>query len=218
MIRKLLVVAAAAAMPITAIAATGGIASAKTLPVDATNYTVNCTSIAATAKLAPALTNTATAASNEATSIKGTASGCTVTPTAGGTAVAVTSVKIKGTINDASSTHTCGGLVTPTSETGSLSISWKTSPKLTSSTSVVNPTTVAGGVGADGNATFSLAYGAATSGPFQGTDNGTSSATSAETTTSVSSIVATCGGKKGLKSIGITTNTNPGAPVAIHAG
>ena len=219
MIRKLLVVAAAAAMPVAAIAATAAVSGAAGTPkVDATHYTVSCTGITATAKFKPALTNTATAASNEATSITGTGSGCTATPTAGGTAVAVSGVKIKGTINDASSTHTCAGLTQPTSETGSLSLKWTTSPKLTNGTSVVNPTTVQGGLGADQHATFSLSFGPASSGPFQGTDSGTSSTTSAETTATAGAILTTCGAKGGLKSIGITTNTNPGAAVALHAG
>ena len=217
MIRKILVAAAAAAMPMTAIAATSTMAGAA-VKVDATHYTVDCTGIAATAKFSPALTNTATAPSNEATSISGSATGCTATPTSGGTPVTISGVKIKGTINSANSNHTCAGLVSATSETGSLTLKWKTSPKLTSSSSVVNPTTVQGGSGANGHGTFSLAFGPQTSGPFQGTDNGTSSSTSAQTGPTIAQVVATCGGKSGLKKLAVVTNTNAGAPVAIHGG
>jgi hypothetical protein len=217
MIRKVLMVAAAVAMPIGVVAASAGTAGAKVVKVDATNYTVSCTSITATAKFNPPLTTAGGAASNEATSISGSGSGCTVTPSSGGTPVTVSGVKIKGVINDATSTHTCGGLITPTTESGSLTAKWTASPKLVSSSSVINPTTVQGGAGADGNATFALAFGPATSGPFQGTDAGTSSSTSAETTTSISDILTLCGGK-GIKKLGITTNTNSGAPVAIHVG
>ncbi len=217
MIRKILVAAAAAAMPMTAIAATGTMAGAA-VKVDATHYTVDCTGIAATAKFSPALTNTATAPSNEATSISGSASGCTATPTAGGTPVSISGVKIKGTINSANSQHTCGGLVAATPTTGSLTLKWTTSPKLTSASSVVNPTTVQGAAGANGHATFSLAFGPQTSGPFQGTDNGTSSTTSAQTGPTTAQILTTCGAKGGLKKLAIVTNTNVGAPVAIHGG
>ncbi len=216
MIRKMLILAAALAIPVTVVGATAGTASAKgSPPVNATNYTAACTGIKATASFSPALTTNGGTASPETTKIKGSASSCTATPTSGGTPVTITSAKISGTITDASSTHTCSGLASPTTESGSLTIKWKTSPKLTSSTSVVNPTTVTGGIGADGHATFSIAFGPATSGPFQGTDNGTSSSTNAETTSTLSSILATCGGKKGLKSIAIQPNANGGGPAIV---
>jgi hypothetical protein len=215
MLRKVLIVAAAVAMPVSVVGATAGSASAGAPKVDATHYTVSCTGISAKASFSPALTNAGGPVSNEATKISGKASSCTVTPTAGGTPVTVTGASIKGTINDATSSHTCGGLAMATTETGSLTIKWKTSPKLTSSTSVVNPTSVSGAVGGDGHATFSISFGTATSGPFQGTDNGTSSSTNAETTTTVTSILATCGGKSGLKSISIQPNANGGGPAIV---
>jgi hypothetical protein len=215
MIRKMLVVAAAAAMPITAIAATGGFAAAAAPKIDATHYTVSCTKITATAKFTPALSTAGAPVSNQATAIKGSASGCTATPSAGGAAVTVVSAAISGTINDASSNHQCTGLLTPTTETGSLTIKWKTTQKLVSGTSVVNPGTVTGGAGGDGHATFTLGFNAATSGPFQGTDSGVSSSTDAETTTTVGAINGLCGGKKGLKSIAIVQDTNVGAQPAL---
>jgi hypothetical protein len=216
MIRKMLILAAAVAMPVSVVAATAGPASAAALKVDATHYTVSCTGITASASFSPALTSSGGPTSNEATKIKGKASSCTVTPSGGGTPVTVSGASIKGTINDATSDHSCGGLAQATTETGSLSIKWKSSPKLTSSTSVVNPTSVSGGIGGDGHATFSISFGAATSGPFQGTDNGTSSSTNAETTTTVTQILSACGGKSGLKSIKIQPNANGGGP-AISA-
>ena len=217
MIRKALTFAAAIAIPMSLVAATGTVAGAGAPKVDATHYTVTCTAISATAKFSPPLTTSGGAASNEATTISGSGSHCTATPSAGGTAVAVSAVKIKGTINNPTSTHTCGGLITPTTESGSLTAKWTTSPKLTSASSVVNPVSVVGGPGADGNATFALTYGTATSGPFQGADHGASSTTSAETTTSITSILSLCGGK-GIKKLAITTNTNPGAHAALHLG
>ena len=214
MLRKVLIVAAAVAMPVSFIAATAGPAAA-VVKVDATHYTVSCTGIAASASFKPALTNGGGPVSNEATKIKGKASGCTATPTSGGTPVTVSSASITGTINDATSDHSCGGLATATTETGSLKIKWKTSPALTSNTSVVNPSSVSGGVGGDGHATFSITFGAATSGPFQGTDNGTSSSTNAETTTTIGQILTSCGKTAGLKSIKIQPNSNGGGPAIV---
>ena len=216
MIRKMLVIAAAVAMPVSVVAATAGTAGAGAPKVNATDYTVTCTGITAKADFSPALTTAGGASSNEKTSISGKASGCTATPNGGGTPITVSGATLKGTINNATSTHTCGGLTSPTTETGSLSIKWKTNPKLTDTTSVVNPTTVTGGVGADLHATFQLAFGTATSGPFQGTDSGVSSSTNAETTIGISAIETACNGK-GLKSVSIVANTNPGAGAAITA-
>jgi hypothetical protein len=214
MIRKMLVIAAAVAMPVSVIAATAGPAGAAT-KVDATHYTVSCTGIAATASFSPALTNAGGPSSNEKTTIKGTASSCTVTPTAGGTAVTISKASVKGVINDATSDHSCGGLASPTTETGSLSVKWKTSPALTSSTSVVIPTTVTGGIGADLHATFSIAFGPGATGPFQGTDGGTSSSTNAETVSTFGAIGTSCGSKSGLKSIKIQPNANGGGPALV---
>ena len=214
MIRKMLVIAAAVAMPVSVIAATAGPAGAVT-KVNATNYTVSCTGIAATASFSPALTNAGGPASNEVTKIKGTASSCTVTPTVGGTPVTISKATVSGTITSAGSTHTCGGLTSPTAETGHLTVKWKSSPAMTSSASVTNPTTVTGGIGGDGHATFNIAFGAATSGPFQGTDNGTGSTTNAETVPTLGAIITTCGSAKGLKSVAVQPNGNGGGPALV---
>ena len=215
MIRKMLVIAAAVAMPVSVIAATAGTASAGGPKVDATHYTVSCTGIAATAKFSPALTTAGSASSNEKTTIKGSASSCTVTPTVGGTPVTITGAKVSGTINSAGSMHTCGGLASPTTETGNLTVKWKSSPALTSTASVTSPTTVTGGLGADGHATFNIAFGAAVSGPFQGSDSGTSSSTNAETTLPFTSLAVSCGGKKGLASVAVQPNANGGGPALV---
>ena len=217
MIRKMLVVAAAAAMPITAIAATTVVSGAAAAKVDATHYTVDCTGIAATAKFSPALTNAGGALSLETTTIKGTASSCTVTPTVGGTPVTITGAKIGGTLTNASSDHKCAGLATPTSTTGSLSVSWKSSPKLTAGTSVSSPNLVTGGTGANGHATFALTFNPTATGPFQGTDTGGSSTTDAQTVPTLGTILASCAGK-GLKSVAIQPDANPGAGIALHLG
>ena len=211
MIRKMLIVAAAVAMPVSVVAASAGTATASTPKVDATTATVTCTGITAAAKFNPALTTAGSAASNEVTSIKGSASGCTTND-----GVTVTGVKVSGVITSAGSTHTCGALASPTTETGNLTATWKTSPKLTAKSSVLPVNTVTGGVGGNGNATFKISFGTP-SGDFQGTDAGALDATDAMTTTSIASILGSCGGK-GLKSIGVTTDTNAGAAPAIVLG
>jgi len=215
MIRKMLVIAAAVAMPVSVIAATAGTASAGGPTVNASNYTVTCTGITAKASFSPALTNAGSASSPEVTKIKGSASSCTVTPTVGGTPVTITGAKVSGTITNPTSTHTCGGLATASTETGALTVKWKSTPKLSASSSVASPTSVMGAVGGDGHATFGISFSGVT-GDFAGTDAGASSTNDAETTTTVTSILTTCA--KGLKSINITADTNAGAGPALHLG
>ena len=216
MIRKMLVIAAAVAMPVSVVAVTVTSATAATPKVDATNYTVSCTGIAATASFKPALTTAGvTTPTLETTKISGKATGCTATPTAGGTAVAITGATITGTLTNSSSNLTCGGLATPTTEAGSLTVKWKSNPKLTATSSVATPTSVAGGIGADGHATFGISFSGVT-GPFQGTDSGASSTNDAETTTTIAQILNTC--NKGLKSIKIQPDANNPSNPAIHLG
>ena len=218
MIRKMLVIAAAVAMPVSVIAATAGPAAAVT-KVNATNYTVTCTAIAATATFSPKLTNTATAASPEKTKIAGSVTKCTATPTTGGAAVKLSKGTVSGTITNASSTHTCAGLTTPTTETGSLKVTWTTIPAgtLLTATSTAFPTTVTGGAGGNGRATFTIAFSHVT-GSFQGSDSGASSTSDAQTTTTAASIFTTCGKSTGLTSIKIQADTNSGHGNAIHLG
>jgi hypothetical protein len=213
MIRKMLVIAAAVAMPVSVIAMTAGPAGAAST-VNATNYTVSCTGITAKATFSPALTTLGSTPGVETTKIAGTASGCTVTPTLGGTAVHVKKATISGTITNPTSSHTCTGLETATTETGSLKVKWTTTPKLSTTTSVVKPTTVTGAVGADLHATFAIAFGTGATGPFQGSDGGISSTTNAETVLGGPAINAQCATTAGLTTLGIQPNsvTNGGGP------
>ncbi len=213
MIRKLLLATAAVTLSVSAVALTGGVASAKTSTVDATHYTVNCTGVSGSFKFNPPLTIGGGAVSPETIKTKASFSGCTATPTAGGASVSITEASIKGTITIASSNHTCTGLSSGTA-TGDSTIKWKTSPKLSSGSSVVSPGTRSGGPGADGSIVFSTDYSGVT-GSFQGTDGGASSSTTAQSTTSFSSILATCETAKGLKEVDSETNVNPGAGAAL---
>jgi len=215
MIRKLLLVAAATAMPIGFIAASGGMASAKAAPpVNATTATVTCTGIAGTAKFSPAVTTDETAGTGT-TTIKATLTGCTtndgVTVTGGKVAGALTTTRTAGE-------NGCVALAGGSSATGNLVTTWKTSPKLTSPTSTIKVTSIAGSIGSDGNATFSIpgnTPNGTPSGSFQGTNAGASDTTTAQTTTSAASILSTCEGKKGLKSISIKS---PASGAAVSLG
>lgn len=215
MIRKLLLVAAATAMPLGLIAATAGSSGAKAAPkVNATNATVSCTGISGTASFKPAVTASETAGSGK-TEIKATLTGCTTSD-----GVTITKATASGTLTTTRTTgeNGCLALAGGSSATGPLTTKWTTSPKLTSGSSVIQVKSIAGSVGSDGNATFSIpgnvANGAA-SGSFQGTNGGATDKTSAQTTTTAASILTTCEGKKGLSKISIES---PASGAAVTLG
>ena len=213
MIRKLLLVAAATAMPLGMIAATAGTSAAKAPPkVNATTATVTCTGISGTASFKPSVTSNEPAGTTK-TSIKATLTGCTTND-----GVTVTKASVKGTLSDTHPAENgCLGLAGSISATGPLTTKWTTTPKLSSGASVINVNSLTGGIGSDGNATFSIpgsTPNGTPSGSFQGTDGGAGDATSAQTTTSADSILTTCGGKKGLKSIAIESPQS-GAAVTL---
>jgi hypothetical protein len=203
MIRKVLVVAAAVAIPLGLVTATGGLAGAKAAPpINATNNTVTCTGVSGSAKFNPPL-KTSEAAGNETTTIKAKLSGCTSNAT--GLSVASGSVSGSFSSSHTAGTNGCASLAGSSSESGVLTVKWKTTPKLSSGNSAVTVSSVNGGLGSDGNATFTIPGSTPDSGTgsFSGNDHGASDSTTAQTTTSAASILSTCEGKKGLKSIGI---------------
>jgi hypothetical protein len=204
MLRKLMLVAVAAAAPIGLIAVAGTAGATKTPPVNATNNTVSCTTIKGTVTFVPPVTSSETAGSSS-TKIKATVTGCT--SNAGG--LTVTSGAAAGTLTDSRTTGEdgCTALAGGSSATGPITIKWKTSPKLSSGSSVIHVNSEAGGVGGDGNATFQIpgtTPNGTPSGSFQGTDAGSGDLASAQTTTSALSILGTCD-SKGLKTIHIET-------------
>jgi len=212
MIRKLLLVAAATAMPFGFIAATGGIAGATT-PIDATHGTVTCTGITGSAKFSPAVT-TDEAAGTSTIAIKAALTGCTTND-----GVTVESAKVAGTL---STTRTagengCAALVGGSSATGNLVTTWKTVQKLVSKTSTIAVNSISGSVGGNGHADFNIpgtTPNGTASGSFQGTNGGASDATSAQTTETASALATTCIGKKGLKVLDIEAPVS-GAAVSL---
>jgi|HubBroStandDraft_2_1064218.scaffolds.fasta_scaffold647381_1 hypothetical protein len=212
MIRKLLLVAAATAMPLGMIAATAGTSGAKVVKVNATTATVTCTGISGTASFKPAVTSNEAAGTTK-TSIKATLTGCTTND-----GVTVTKASVKGTLSDTHAAENgCTSLAGSITASGPLTTKWTTTPKLSSGASVINVNSLTGGIGSDGNATFSIpgsTPNGTPSGSFQGTNGGAGDATSAQTTTSAASILTTCESAKGLKSIAIETPQS-GAAVTL---
>jgi hypothetical protein len=204
MIRKMLVVAAAIAMPASVIAATGGLASAGGVTVNATTYSISCTGLTGSAKFNPGLMLT-TGSPTETVSLKAALSGCTATPSGGGAAITSISGSASGTIHSDASAG-CTGLNGAATDTGTLTVKWKATPKLSSGSTVFSVNTVTGGTD-PGSATtpqFVLSSPNSVSGSFQGSDGGASSVITADSTSNEGAVVAACGGKKGLTKLGLT--------------
>ena len=212
--KKLLVAAAAVAMPVGLVAATGGIASAKGPMIDVSNASITCTNVTGQLKFAPALT--VAGGKPENTNVKLTVTGCTVSGVAG---VTVSSGKGAGVLHSAS--NGAGGLLGATAVTGQVNIKWASSPKLTSKMSTVTVTFFTGGTSTDGFATLDITAGhASVSGDFSGGDNGALTTLHAETGQSVATLGTDIGpGGKGIKSVTMVSN-NPGQPTpsSLHLG
>lgn len=217
MIRKLLVVAAAIAVP-AGLVIGGATAGAKTPPINATNDTATCTTVSGSVKFSPAVSSSEAAGVTTST-VKATLGGCT-TNAAG---LTITNGKTTGSFNDgshAAGTNGCSTLVGASPESGSLTTKWKTSPKLSSGNSVTPVTQVYGTLAADGNAQFEIPGPGGTAsgtGSFEGTNGGASDESDAQSTTSADAILGTCDGKKGLKGFDFTTPP-AGQPPAASLG
>jgi hypothetical protein len=214
MIRKLLLIAAATAMPLGVVAAVGTSSGAAAPKVNATDATVTCTGISGSVKFSPAITADETAGTTK-TAIKATLTGCTTND-----GVTVTKAAASGTLTDTRTAgeNGCSALAGSSADAGKLTTKWTTTPKLSSGSSVIQVNSVNGSIGSDGNATFSIpgsTPNGTPSGSFQGTNGGASDATSAQTTTSAASILTTCEGKKGLKSFDIEA---PASGAAVSLG
>jgi hypothetical protein len=216
MIRKFLMIGAATAMPLGFLAATGGIAGAKTLPIDVSTDHVTCTAVTGSAKFSPALQGSGPF-SAETTSIKLSLAGCTISGPVATTGITVTG-KGGGTLHSA--TNSALALAGTNAVTGSITISWKAvGGKISAKSSVVTPSSLSGAPQGDGFASFSLDPGsAAVSGDFAGADSGAASnlyVETVQTTTGLAAELAPGGTpakpkpSKGIKAIGLTGG-NPG--------
>lgn len=213
MIRKMLVIAAAIAMPVSVIAvgATSGVAGAKA-PTGAADDSIHCTTEAATVNLNPPLTpagvTTGSPAKTTITSSTGSISGCTVTK--GTTGVALTGVT--GTITGSifakkapSAKHPgsqCTGLLGTSKEakTSTIVIKWTDPANNVIPETLVSIKEVVGGTtGTHGSFNISGKL----SGSFLSSDKGKSSNLAAETVQTVSTLSAECTPSPGITSVDI---------------
>ena len=172
-------------------------------PVDASTYTVHCTTIIGKISFRPGL-KTGGSETSVAGQVKATLNGCAATPPiGGGPAVTIQSGAVSGTLTGTS--NDCFTLLTGGPLSGTLKIKWSTTPKLLDSASFLTlsslsffeffaPFPFTGTYGA-----FTLDVSGVT-GPFQGPDGGASSFTQGTTGQDVTTLLAACGGN-GLKAI-----------------
>ena len=209
--KKLLLTAAAVAMPLGAIAGTASVAGAAAPKTDATHASIDCTGVTGTVKFAPALT--LTGGKPENSNIKLSLSGCTVTGAAG---VAISAGSGAGVLHSASNSAT--SLLGANTVTGSVKIKWTSNVKLTNKDSTVTVTVVTGGTPTDGYASLAVISGdASVSGDFAGTDSGATSTLYTETTQSVASLTTAALGK-GVKSVTLGTDGMHTTPNSLHLG
>jgi hypothetical protein len=197
--KKLLLAAAAVAMPVGIVVGSAGVSAAVAPPkTDVSLNTITCTSVTGLAKFAPALTMGGTSPEN--TNVKLALSGCT-TDAPG---VTITAGKGAGVLHSAS--NDAVALLGPVPVTGQVNIKWTSSTKLVSKMSTVTVTMVTGGI--DGSyASLSINAGdASVSGDFAGTDNGASSTFHAESTDTIPTITAEAQSSKGLKKMALGTD------------
>jgi len=221
MIRKLLMVAAVAIVPVGAVVATGVPSGALTPPT----ATAKCGAVTGTitfkypvsnagSTLAPGASQTqVTTVSAVLTKCTDTATGVTLTK---GTTSGTVSSTTKNTTTKPEKIDTCAGLAAAsTTVVGKLTTVW-TANHPTPST-VSNFTKVTGGtvtIGTSKYGTFTLgpAGDLAGSGSFLGTNSGKSDTSNSRTTMTTLQIATAC--KSPVHSLGITTNKVPAATFA----
>jgi hypothetical protein len=210
--KKLLLTAAAVAMPLGAIAATTGVAGAGPSKVDVSHASIDCTGVTGTVKFAPALT--LAGGKPENSNVKLSLSGCTVSGVAG---VTVSAGKGAGVLHSASNNAVT--LLGPNTVTGSVKIKWTSSSKLSSKDSTVSVTVVTGGTPSDGYASLAVVSGnASVAGDFAGSDSGATSTLYTETTQTVSTLTTESGSKQGIKSVTLGTDGTHTTPNSLHLG
>ena len=210
MIRKLLVVAAAIAMPVSVIAVSGGVASAKA-PTGVAADTIHCTTESANVVLNPPLTpagkTTGSAAVTHVTSSTGSVSGCTVSgATSEGALVTGT---ISGTIyakKAPSAKHpgsTCVGLLgtTKSGKGSTITIAWAHGTTAIPNSVIALKEVIGGSSGSPAHGSFNII--GKSSGSFLGLDKGKSSSLLAETVLTTQALTAECTPSPGIGNVAI---------------
>lgn len=189
--RKIVLVAAAIAFPISMVAVTGGIASAKG-KVNGTG-TVTCTTISGTIKFNPALKTTGPFTTEQASiAVKiGGCSGGTPNPTKG---------IVKENLNPGTS-NDCTSLATSAAEM--LSVKWagKLNPSVTAFSGYTT------GTNGSGDAGFILPNSGGT-GTTTGSFAGSGAHAAAYSNMTEAQILAACGSPSGLKSLKVTSGNS----------
>jgi hypothetical protein len=209
MIRKLLVVAAAIAMPASVIAVSGGMAGASNPNGSPANATVACKGLSGSLKFSPHLIAAGDGTTAIKTTVSATLSKCTAT---GG--VTVTGGKVSGVLTGAPGTAkkpsgTCLGLSGQGTENGTLTIKW--SPSAAGTSKLVVKSDVGGTSGSHATFTIPGKTKSTASGSFLGTDNGNKDKSVAETVETTAQILTAC--KAGINSLAIQ-----GAGTAVSLG
>ncbi len=209
MIRKLLLVAAAAAMPVSIVAVSGGLAGASNSHTAATDG-VACKDITGTLTFSPKIDTKGYTSGHITTKVSATITGCTVT---GSTPITITKGVVTGTLIGSTGTSgkpdgQCTGLGSGGVETGNLTTVWTASAGGPVPNSVLGVKSDLGGTvgsGSSKHGTFSIpgATKGKSTGSFLGANNGASDKSQSETKLSYSSIASTCL-KSGLTSLAIT--------------
>jgi len=215
MIRKMLVVAAAIAMPVSFIAVSGNVAGAATLTA-AEAASIHCTTEAVTVNLDPAISNTGVTSGpvSRDTLTGGSITGCTITGLAADTGT--WHGTISGTLTGKkppSVKHpgsTCAGLDGTTKDTGTITVSWSggSGPAIPPS-SITLKDVLGGTTGSPIHGKFTIQGKPGKTSSFQGTDKGADDNLTSETdeavgnATTPGTILYGCGQVGGVSSLGI---------------
>ena len=102
---------------------------------------------------------------------------------------------------------------TPVAISGSLTVKWKTTPKLTTSSTVITGSTAATSLDVSAGAFNFVINGSGATGPFQGSNSGASDVVAGSTGPgTVAALATTCAREKGLKGLTLTSPlSGPGA-------
>jgi len=197
----------AVASPVGVLGFVGGTADAAQPKVDATSYTVTCSGFTGSVKLSHAQTTAGSPSPSPQTdTLKGSLSGCTVGH-GSGTPVSVTGASLKGALTNPSSYHKCGSASSaPVTVTGSVTIAWKATPKLTATSSVIAGSSATLSVDTSDNSVDFTVDGASATGPFEGSNSGASDVIAGSTgPNTLAGLATSCASKKGLKGLNLVS-------------
>jgi hypothetical protein len=220
MIRKLLVVAAAIAMPISIVAVSGGVASAANPhtaanPQTAATDTIICKDISGKVTFSPKEDKNGYTSGSIHSSISATLTGCTVS---GATHETVSKGVVTGTLVGTAGTVAkpagkCSSLVGNSVDVGSLTTKWTATPAVPNS--VLGVKSVTGGThGSYGTFKIPGSTKGTPSGSFLGANHGSSDTSTSQTVLSAGTLITDCD-NSGLSTLSITTDS---AVAAVSLG